>query len=61
MGETTVSDGLLFRVTKNNILEMLPEQKERLKKYMEDNNISLKEEKDVLKLNQILENLYPKV
>ena len=61
MGETTVSDGLLFRVTKNNILEMLPEQKERLKKYMEDHNISLKEEKDVLKLNQILENLYPKV
>ncbi len=55
------SDGLLFRVTKNNILEMLPEQKERLKKYMEDHNISLKEEKDVLKLNQILENLYPKV
>ena len=61
MGETTVSDGLLFRVTKNNILEMLPEQKEQLKKYMEDHKISLKEEKDVMKLNQILENVYPKV
>ena len=61
MGETTVSDGLLFRVTKNNILEMLPEQKEQLKKYMEDHKISIKEEKDVLKLNQVLENVYPKV
>ena len=30
MGETSVSDGLLFRVTKNNILEMLPEKKEQL-------------------------------
>ncbi|MEM6893812.1 MAG: hypothetical protein AAF554_08995 [Bacteroidota bacterium] len=56
-----VSDGRLFRASKNNILEMLPDKRSQLKKYMEDNDMSLKDEKDVLKVSQILENLYLKV